>query len=89
MDTATQTKATHTMNDDYISLEAAVATSGLHPNTLRRLLREGIVRGRKTVIGGRPHWRVLNDSLRQYLAGAQVYWSERRGPRLKLRRLSD
>ncbi|MGQ0602435.1 MAG: hypothetical protein ACT4QE_12165 [Anaerolineales bacterium] len=73
------------MIDDYISLETAIQVSGLHANTLRRLLRTGVVRGRKTVVDGRPRWRVLTESLRQYVEGGRFFDSERleRPPRLR------
>lgn len=86
------TKATHrqvAMIETYISLETATQVSGLHANTLRRLLRTGVVRGRKTVVDGRPHWRVLTESLRQYVDGGRLFDSERRERLPRLRRNTD
>lgn len=77
------------MIDDYISLETAIQVSGLHANTLRRLLRTGVVRGRKTVVDGRPRWRVLTESLRQYVEGGRLFDSERRERPPRLRRNSN
>ena len=75
------------MSNEYISLEAAIEVSGLHPNTLRRLLREGAVRGRKTVLKGQARWHVSTESLRQYLSSGNVFQSQQseRPPRLRPR----
>ncbi len=54
------------MSDDYIPLEEAAARSGLHPNSLRRLLREGVIYGYKGNYRGKQHWLVSTASLKQY-----------------------
>ena len=54
------------MGDDYIPLEEAAQRSGLHPNTLRRLLREGVIHGYKASYSGKRHWIVSTISLKQY-----------------------
>lgn len=73
------------MIDAYISIEAAAQLSGLHPNTLRRLLRERVVRGRKLVVAGKRRWTVSAESLRDYLAPSLRFAAIQPAPKLRLR----
>jgi hypothetical protein len=76
--------------DDLISLDEAVRWSGLHLNTLRRLLRQGVIEGRKARIGeARVRWWVSRRSLRQYMDPDTGFLLDRRGPRLYLRRRDE
>ena len=72
------------MADDFIPLNDAVIRSGLHPNTLRRLLREGVIRGFKAAHNGKSHWLVSVRSLDQYTDPIQGFLLELRGPKLFL-----
>jgi excisionase family DNA binding protein len=77
------------MGEDYISLEEAAQFSGLHANTLRRLLREGIIRGYKSAFEGRQRWMVSVLSLKQYTDPFHGFLLERPGPKLFLRRQDE
>lgn len=77
------------MGDDYIPLDEAAQRSGLHENTLRRLLREGILRGYKTRESGRQRWMVLVASLREYTHPFHGFLLELPGPKLFLRRRDE
>lgn len=77
------------MGDDYIQLEEAVQQSGLHPNTLRRLLREGVLRGFKTTHEGRHRWLVSAASLKQYADPLHGFLLDLPGPKLFLRKLDE
>ena len=74
------------MARDYIPLDEAAAMSGLHQNTLRRLLREGVIRGFKTAHEGKQRWLVSASSLRQYTDPVQGFLLDLPGPKLFLRR---
>jgi excisionase family DNA binding protein len=54
------------MSHEYITVEAAAQRSGLHPNTLRRLLRAGVISGYKASYEGKQHWLVSPRSLKTY-----------------------
>ncbi len=54
------------MGNDFIPLDAAARRSGLHPNTLRRLLRQGEIFGYKETEGRVTRWLVSVSSLEQY-----------------------
>ncbi len=43
---------------DYVTLDEAAQRSGLHPNGLKRLLRQGTLHGFKTAVNGRRQWLV-------------------------------
>jgi hypothetical protein len=77
------------VGDDYIPLDEAARWSGLHENTLRRLLREGIVRGYKTSEGGKQHWMVSVESLREYTDPFYGFLLDMPGPKLFLRRRDE
>ena len=77
------------MGEEFIPLDEAAQRSGLHVNTLRRLLREGALRGYKTKEQGRQHWMVSAASLRQYTDPFHGFLLELPGPKLFLRRRQD
>ena len=77
------------MGTDYVTLEEAAKLSGLHPNTLRRLLREGVIQGFKTAHEGKQHWLVSVASLKQYTDPVYGFMLDLPGPKLFLRRLDD
>ena len=70
------------MGDDYISLDEAARRSGLHPNTLRRLLRSGEIRGYKS--GWR--WMVSAASVGEYSDPVHGFLLELPGPKIYLTR---
>lgn len=70
----------------YIILEAAAQSSGLHPNTLRRLLRAGIVEGYKANHEGRSRWLVSLGSLRRYTDPIEGFLLDLPGPKIFLGR---
>ncbi len=77
------------MADDYIFLEEAVRLSGLHMNTLRRLLREGTLRGYKTTHEGKQRWLVSVASLKRYADPVQGFLLDLPGPKLFLRKIDE
>ncbi len=77
------------MRDDDLLLEAAARLSGLHPNTLRRLLRAGVVRGHKVTHRGRRRWVVSAASLKRYTDPFHGFLLDLPGPKLFLRRQAD
>jgi hypothetical protein len=74
---------------DYVGVEEAARLSGLHPNSIRRLLRAGRLSGRKGRWRGRTCWMVSRRSLREYVQTALTFASDRRGPRMFLKRWRD
>lgn len=77
------------MPDEFISLEAAARRSGLHVNTLRRLLRYGVIQGHKTFRKGKYHWSVSVKSLDEYTSPTHGFLLELPGPKLFLRRRDE
>ena len=77
------------MGEEFIPLDEAAQRSGLHVNTLRRLLREGALRGYKTREQGKQRWMVSAASLRQYTDPFHGFLLELPGPKLYLRRRQD
>jgi excisionase family DNA binding protein len=77
------------MKDEYLTLEAAAQQSGLHPNTVRRLLREGVLRGYKTGHRGKQRWLVSSASLRAYTDPMQGFLLDLPGPKLFLSRRAN
>ena len=49
--------------EDWITIDEAVSLSNYYPDTLRRLMREGKIRGKKFV----TVWQVSKSSLLAYL----------------------
>jgi excisionase family DNA binding protein len=74
---------------DFITLEEAARRSGLHLNSLKRLLRQGVLRGFKTVHGGRRRWLVSMASLRQYTDPMTGWLLDMPGPKLFLKRAEE
>ena len=77
------------MSSDYIPLEEALQRSGLHPDTLRRLLRTGEIEGYKAVVRGRRRWMVSARSLQNYSDPVHGFLLDLPGPKLFLRRLDE
>jgi excisionase family DNA binding protein len=77
------------MGDDFVTLAEAAALSGLHKNTLKRLLRQGVLRGYKMVWEGRMRWLVSVRSLRQYTDPIEGFLLDLPGPKLFLRRVEE
>ncbi len=73
------------MADDYITLEEAAKRSGLHPVTLRRLLRQGNIQGYRS--GKR--WMVSVRSLDKYTDPVMGFLLELPGPKLFLTKRED
>ncbi len=74
------------MSDDYMTVEESAQCSGLHPNTLRRLLRQRQIVGYKMTVDGKVRWRVSASSLRQYTDPVSGFLLELPGPKLFLTR---
>ena len=74
------------MGNDYVPLEEAAERSGLHPNTLRRLLREGVIRGYKANYGGRQRWLVSVASLKHYTDPVVGFLLDLPGPKMFLKK---
>lgn len=62
------------MADDWISVQDAVKLSGYHTESIRELVRDGKVEGRKII----TVWLVSRTSLQAYLQG-QAKRGEKRG----------
>ena len=56
------------MGDELLTAEEAAARLKMHPVTVRRLLREGRIPGRKV---GVRQWRVSADALKAYIEGGE------------------
>ena len=56
------------MSDELLTVEQAAERIQMHPDTVRRLLRDGQLPGRK--IGARQ-WRISADALKAYVEGGQ------------------
>ena len=66
-----------TSNDDWITVSQAAELSGYNEEHIRRLLREGLIGGRKFGIV----WQVKRSSLKAYLENAQSSEDKRHGPK--------
>jgi excisionase family DNA binding protein len=75
--------------NDYISIEEAARRSGLHTNTIQRLLRKGVLRGYKAASQGRSKWMVSIQSLRHYTDPINGFLLDMPGPKLYLSKLGD
>jgi excisionase family DNA binding protein len=56
------------MADELLTVEQAAERLQMHPDTVRRLLREGQLPGRKV---GARQWRVSADALKAHVEGGQ------------------
>ncbi len=65
------------MTDDWITTSDASTITGYHPEHLRRLMREGMIRGRKFGIV----WQVSRISLMKYLKNVSKKTDGRWGPK--------
>lgn len=54
------------MEDELLTVEEAAARLKMHPVTVRRMLREGLIPGRKV---GVRQWRVSAAALKAYIEG--------------------
>lgn len=77
------------MGGEYISIEEAAARSGLHPNTIQRLLRQGKLEGFKEHHGGQFRWLVAVWSLDSYTNPWNGFLMDRPGPKPYLRRQDE
>ncbi len=77
------------MPNNYISIVEAARRSGLHSNTIKRLLRSGRLRGYKTSVGGRNCWLVSVFSLRHYTDPLNGFLLDMPGPKLFLSKLDE
>ena len=57
------------MSDELLTVEQAAERLQMHPDTVRRLLRDSQLPGRK--IGARQ-WRISADALKAYVEGGQA-----------------
>jgi DNA-binding Lrp family transcriptional regulator len=74
---------------DYIPIEEAAQRFGLHANSLKRLLRQGILDGYKANVDGRRRWMVSVVSVRVYTDPVRGYLLNLPGPKLFLSQLRD
>ena len=72
------------MTDEYLTLDEAARRSGLHSNTLMRLVRRGILHGYKGQIDGRRRWLISAASLRRYTDPINGFLLDLPGPKLYL-----
>lgn len=61
---------------DYITADEAAEISGYHVNYIRRIMRQGKVKGRKTALV----WLIERDSLQAYLILVARLGTSRFGP---------
>lgn len=66
-----------TDNSEYITVSQASELSGYNEEHVRRLLRDGIIKGRKFGIV----WQVEKSSILDYLSKAQGSEDKRQGPK--------
>ncbi len=77
------------MGGDYIAIDEAAARSGLHKNTIQRLLRQGKLQGFKDHHSGRYRWLVSVRSLDSYTNPWNGFLLDRPGPKPYLRRQEE
>ena len=77
------------MTVKYLTVEEAAESSGLHPNTLRRLLRDGKLDGYKQTRSGYHRWYIAADSLARYTDPVRGFLLDMRGPKLYLKKQPD
>jgi len=77
------------VGNDYLSIGEAAARSGLHPNTIQRLLRQGKLEGFKEHHGGQYRWFVSVRSLDTYANPWNGFLMDRPGQKMYLRRRDD
>ncbi len=74
------------MSSTHISITEAARQSGLHPNSLRRLLRLGEIAGYKSSVEGKSRWMVAVSSLKRYTDPVDGVLLDRPGPKKFLKR---
>ena len=74
------------MRADYLLLEDAARQSGLHPNSIRRLLRQGVIFGYKANYQGKQRWWVSAASLKHYTDPVVGFLLDLPGPKIFLRK---
>lgn len=74
------------MNTGYVLLEAACSYSGLRPNTIRRLLRAGVIEGYKASCQGKCRWKISVASLHRYADPIEGFLIDLPGPKTFLAR---
>lgn len=77
------------VSSDYITIEEAAQRSGLHSNTIARLLRRGVLHGYKSNEAGRSKWLVSVYSLRHYTDPINGFLLDMPGPKLFLSKLHE
>jgi excisionase family DNA binding protein len=66
-------------SDDWLTTSEAARMSGYHPERIRELVRDEIIKSRK--FG--PVWQVSRKSLMKYLKESLMSSDRRRGPKAK------
>jgi excisionase family DNA binding protein len=77
------------VSKDYLTVEEAAQRSGLHVNSIKRLVRAGVVEGHKATVNGRHRWLVSARSLRRYTDPYNGFLLDMPGPKLFLRKLNE
>jgi len=57
------------MKDEWLTVAEVAATLRLHPDTIRRLLRRGVLKG--SYIGGRGGYRIAAAHVEAFMAAAK------------------
>lgn len=70
--------------DEWITVQEAAELAGYHPNHVRRLIRDGMIKARKWA----TVWQVSNESMLAYLE-KQENQGERRGAKPVKSRTGD
>jgi excisionase family DNA binding protein len=65
------------MNGELLTAEQAAEQLQLHADTVRRLLREGEIPGRKV---GKRQWRISAAVLKEYIEKEPVEWAVKQRP---------
>lgn len=89
LDTKTNVLHNKGVANDYIPIEEAARRSGLHTNTIQRLLRKGVLRGYKGSYQGRSKWMVSIQSLRHYTDPINGFLLDMPGPKIYLSKLNE
>ena len=76
------------MGNDYVLLDEAARLSGLHIDSLERLLRQGVIEGFKATHKARRRWLVSVRSLRRYADPKTGFLLDSPGPKLYLKKVN-
>lgn len=74
---------------DWVLLDEASRLSGLHVDSIERLLRQGVIRGYKDTANRRRRWLVSRRSLMHYTDPVVVFEDVRMGPKMFLVKRRD